>query len=144
MKTLSIALSIALFLGLSALTVHGLQSASAQCADQNEVAFSLASGSVTLRADNTFDYTLLVSWNTKGKPFMGQVELDRALGIGGSFGVSNLSMSPTYFFPSACSGDVAVHITGKKTIPGIGWVSTKVSLGPSPNNVAATNVQAIR
>src|SRR5262249_95673 len=143
MKTLVITLSVALFLGLSALTVSGFQSASA-CSDTNSLSLSLASGSVTLKADNTFDYVILVSWNTKGKPFMGQVDLDRDLGIDASHGVADLNMSPSYFFPSSCTGEVLVHVKGRKVISGIPWVSTKVSLGPAPNNVADTYVQTIQ
>src|SRR5262245_43100704 len=71
---IAIAFSTALFLCLSALTFSGLQSVSA-CSGTNTLSLSLASGSVTRRADNTFDYVLLAHWNCKGKPFVGQVEL---------------------------------------------------------------------
>ena len=145
MKTLAITVSTVLFLGLSALTVSGLQSASA-CSDSNKVALSLISGSVTLRADNTFDYTVLAKWDTKGKPFLGGVDVDHALGQAGlgSYGVDHVTMTPSVFFPSSCSGEVAIRVQGHKNILGIPWVSTKVSMGPAPNSASDTYVQAIK
>ena len=145
MKTLAITVSTVLFLGLSALTVSGLQSVSA-CSDSNKVGLSLISGSVTKRADNTFDYVVLAKWDTKGKPFLGGVDVDHALGLAGlgTYGVDHVIMSPSTFFPSSCSGEISIHVTGHKSIQGIGWVSTKVSMGPAPNNASDTYVQEIR
>ena len=65
------------------------------------------------------------------------------MGIHGE-AVDHVTMTPSVFFPSSCSGEVAIRVQGHKNILGIPWVSTKVSMGPSPNNASDTYVQAIR
>ena len=147
MKTLTITLSIALLLGLSALTVNGLQSASASaaCATSNSMTLELISGSVTVKAGGFFDYVLLAKWNTKGKPFMGQVLLgpNFAPGVQG-VKLETVRYSIDSFFPSACSGEVAIRVTGQKLdTKQPGWLATLVQVGPNPNFAQINQVEYI-
>lgn len=107
MKTIAI-LSIALLVGVAALSFSEGQSASA-CATTNSISTSLASGSVTVRADGTFDYVLNVTWNVKSKPAVGQEWLVEGHGL------KDVSYTPTYFFPDNCSGSVQIFVKGRKS-----------------------------
>lgn len=133
MKTIAIALSTGCVLALCVWSLSGPSPASA-ATSKPSVTLSLISGSVTCRADNTFDFVL--GAKISGSYVIGTVDFDTALG---TYGASHVTFSPNYFFSSP---DVAIRVSGVKTILGTAWVSVKVTLFPGGGT--ATYVQEIK
>jgi hypothetical protein len=112
MKSIVASISSVLFLAVLALGVNGHQPALADTSTVSGcVTMSLASGSVTKRANGEFDYVLLIEWNCPSKPFMGQL-LPSPSGTTGIL-AGTLRYDPAYFFTPSSSGAILVRVTGK-------------------------------
>ena len=121
MKKIASLLSI---VSIAAWSLSGDQSASA-CANTNSITASLASGSVVCKGNHTFEYSILVEWNTTSKPQVGQAW------VVGSSNVKNLQITPDYWFPNACSGSVLLTVRGAPIVQGLpGSVQLEVEVGP--------------
>ena len=138
MKKIVITLSVALVLSLSILGVSALQSASADCASSNSITLSLASGSISVDPRGNFDYVILVDPHTKGKPFMGQVQMAT-----GSIGVADVTYTPEYWFPKSCNDPLVITVRGRKVGLGQHVVNTQVDVGPNPNAARNFDIRSI-
>lgn len=139
MKTLVWTICVAL--GLSVAVLNGLTIRTATaCPSTNSASLT---GNVTeyFNVNNDASFVLQADWATKATPFIGVVDAFP----GESTGVSSLSYSPAYFFPTSCdpAGTVAVTVTCHKEGSGDHVVSSRLQVGPTPNNALASFVTDI-
>lgn len=146
MKKIVALLPIALFLGVSAWSLRGVPPASATCYSSG-ITLSLASGSVTRRADNTFEYVLLLDWSTGSALSVLDVVPTTIPEDGfANYGVDHVTFTPNNLFLGSKTGSLLIRVTGHVNItdPKRAYVGLKAHIKwPVSQCSQATHVQTI-
>jgi len=107
MKTIAIVLTSILVLSAAVLSFDSARSVSA-CPSTNSA--KLLSSYVHVYPDDTFVVIVNCSWKTTKAPFLGYLEAAT-----GTVGVSDVAITPAYFFPKSCENGLPIMVQGKKT-----------------------------